>query len=287
MFNVYTNEASGWFGIGVAGNFAGHLEQAGEAADFVNVHGQGAAPKGIFPFYVPGDDGFLGDFPLSSDTLLLPDLDSEWNLQIEPEAGVVCDIEFAGDGSVSRLLPVAIGAFNDCSIRRPSAKKISEKKNWGRCSKGLAQRLFPVADLDPEGTAGALRIASFLRRDGVTNAYGIDSPYAGYSYSGQHLLDWIVDRLNRQQDSPLTPLEDLGALLRAAGRPARAVIGIGATRYTDFGEHNFLSDGDESIVVVYDSNENTPGQIEASVGAGEEGELTAASVLVQRVQAVA
>ncbi|MDT5108038.1 MAG: hypothetical protein QOI25_5551, partial [Mycobacterium sp.] len=26
-----------WFGFGVAGNFAGHLEQAGEAADFVNV----------------------------------------------------------------------------------------------------------------------------------------------------------------------------------------------------------------------------------------------------------
>ena len=48
-------------GIGVAGNFAGHLEQAGEAADFANVVPTAAeAPKGIFPWYVPGRDDFLG-----------------------------------------------------------------------------------------------------------------------------------------------------------------------------------------------------------------------------------
>ena len=31
------DELRSWFGFGVAGNFAGHLEQAGEAVDFVNV----------------------------------------------------------------------------------------------------------------------------------------------------------------------------------------------------------------------------------------------------------
>lgn len=41
-------------GFGVAGNFAGHLEQAGEASDFVNVQVKDAIqPKAIFPFYVP------------------------------------------------------------------------------------------------------------------------------------------------------------------------------------------------------------------------------------------
>ncbi|CPZ21233.1 Uncharacterised protein [Mycobacteroides abscessus] len=37
MFEVELNELRTWFGFGVAGNFAGHLEQAGESADFVNV----------------------------------------------------------------------------------------------------------------------------------------------------------------------------------------------------------------------------------------------------------
>ena len=41
-------------GFGVAGNFAGHLEQAGEAADFTQVKTENAIqPKAIFPFYVP------------------------------------------------------------------------------------------------------------------------------------------------------------------------------------------------------------------------------------------
>ena len=30
------------------------------------------APKGIFPWYAPGYDGFLGEFPLSHDAILLP-----------------------------------------------------------------------------------------------------------------------------------------------------------------------------------------------------------------------
>ena len=48
-------------GLGVAGNFAGHLEQAGEAKDFVAVKvADAVAPKAIFPFYVPSADaGFL------------------------------------------------------------------------------------------------------------------------------------------------------------------------------------------------------------------------------------
>ena len=57
-------------GLGVAGNFAGHLEQAGEARDFVAVKVKDAiAPKAIFPFYLPGvADHFLGTYPLSHDT---------------------------------------------------------------------------------------------------------------------------------------------------------------------------------------------------------------------------
>ena len=72
MIDLDIAELRSWFGFGVAGNFAGHLEQAGEAADFVNVTSEGVAPKGIFPWYAPGSDSFLGEFPLSNDAIVLP-----------------------------------------------------------------------------------------------------------------------------------------------------------------------------------------------------------------------
>ena len=61
-------------GFGVAGNFAGHLEQAGEAADFTQVKTENAIqPKAIFPFYVPSENaGFLSIFPLSHNQINFP-----------------------------------------------------------------------------------------------------------------------------------------------------------------------------------------------------------------------
>jgi hypothetical protein len=283
VITVDAQDVRSWFGFGVAGNFAGHLAQAGEAADFVSVGGDDTAPKGIFPFYVPGGSTFLAQFPVSSDAIALPVSDEPLNLQIEPEAAVVFDVSYAADGSVLALAPVAIGAFNDCSIRRPGAKKISEKKNWGPASKGLAARLFPVTDLRADGATKDLRIASFLRRDGEAHAYGQDSPVLGYSYYGDQLVDWIVERLANQTGSPETPLEDVGALLRSAGSPARVLVGIGATRYTEVGESTFLVAGDDSIVIVYDASASTPEQVADAVAAGREHDLEAASVLTQRV----
>ena len=283
MITVDPQDAHGWFGFGVAGNFAGHLAQAGEAADFVSVGGDDTRPKGIFPFYVPGGETFLGQYPLSSQAVTLPVSDGPLNLQIEPEAAVVCRVGYAADGTVTSLTPTAIGAFNDCSIRRPGAKKISEKKNWGARSKGLAAQLFPVGDLRRDGATATLRIASFLRRGDDTHAYGQDSPVTGYSYYGDELLDWVVERLANQTGSPDTPLEDVGLLLRGAGSPATVLVGIGATRYTAFGESNFLAGGDDSVVVLYDGSVSTPEQVATAVADRREDSLPAASVLVQAV----
>jgi hypothetical protein len=283
VITVDTLEARSWFGFGVAGNFAGHLAQAGEADDFVSVGGDDCKPKGVFPFYVPGSETFLGQFPLSSDAITLPESDEPLNLQIEPEAAVLCRVGYAADGSVESLTPTAIGAFNDCSIRRPGAKKISEKKNWGSHSKGLATSMFPVTDLRPDGPTATLRIASFLRRGQVTHAYGQDSPVTDYSYYGDELLDWVVERLANQTGSPETPLEDVGLLLRDAGSPATVLVGIGATRYTEFGESQFLVDGDDSVVIVYDAALSTPEQVAAAVSGRREHTLPGASVLCQSV----
>ena len=52
---------------------------------------------------------------------------------------------------------------------------------------------------------------------------------------------------------PDTPLEDVGALMVASGHPRNVLIGIGATRYTSYGEYTYLQPGDEGIVRVYDT----------------------------------
>jgi len=260
MIDLDIHELRSWFGFGVAGNFAGHLEQAGEAADFVNVKTEGkegSAPKGIFPWYVPGSDTFLGEFPLSSDAIVLPAESPEFsgplNLQIEPEVGLACRVKWSGD-TVAALEPFALGAFNDCSIRRPGAPKISVKKNWGPASKGVAPQFFDISDLTPDGPTATLRLVCYLRgADGEEHAYGVDSPLLGYSYYGEVLLDWIIERLANQKGSPETPLEDVGALMVAAGHPGHVLIGIGATRYTPLGESTFLRSGDEAVVRVYDT----------------------------------
>lgn len=270
------------FGFGVAGNFAGHLEQAGEATDFVNVAAATGAPKGIFPWYAPGDDTFLGTFPLATDRVELPAGD-DLNLQIEPEVAVLVAVDYDDAGDVGGLRPVAIGAFNDCSIRRAGATKISQKKNWGPASKGVAAEMFPIEDLSPDGPTAGHRLASFLRRDGRCHAYGIDSPLPGYSYYGTTLLDWITDRLRNQSGAPDTPLEDVGGMLDRCGRPALALVGIGATRYTEVGESTYLRPGDESIVIVYDSEAASPEWVAEAVAAGREDDLSGASVLRQRV----
>jgi hypothetical protein len=278
------DDLRGAFGLGVAGNFAGHLEQAGEAGDFASVDaGAGEAPKGIFPWYAPGDATFLGTFPLAHDRLVLPASSGPVDLQIEPEVGLLATLSYTPEGAVASVTPTAIAAFDDCSIRREGAPKISVKKNWGPASKGVARTALPVTELDPGGATASYRLASFLRRAGATHAYGVDSPLPGYSYYGARLLDWIVDRLNRQEGADGTPLEDVGALLTRAGQPTTALIGIGATRYTDLGASTYLQLDDEAIVVVYDGARTTPAAVEAAVVAGQEDALPVASVLRQRV----
>ena len=266
MISLDFDEMRKWFGFGVAGNFAGHLEQAGEAADFVSVVSEGTAPKGIFPWYAPGSDTFLGEYPLSSDQILLPpEVDGPLNLQIEPEVGLACQVRWQGDTVVS-LQPCALGAFNDCSIRRPGAAKISHKKNWGPASKGVAAQFFEISDLTPDGPTATLRLACFLRgADGQEHAYGVDSPLLGYSYYGEVLLDWVVERLANQKGSPDTPLEDVGALMVASGHPEHVLIGIGATRYTELGASTYLQGEDQAVVRVYDTAADAASELHQTV----------------------
>ena len=272
-------------GLGVAGNFAGHLEQAGEAADFVDVQAAANRPKGVFPFYLPGGGDAvparLRVFPIS-ETAVVPPVDANAKLQIEPEVGLWCGLSYGAAGRVEQVTLLAFGAFNDCSWRNPSAKKISEKKNWGDSSQGFASdQLFACNDFSADGPLQHFRLASFLRRGGVLNPYGEDAPVAGYGTLYGDLLVWLVDRLQSQQDGG--PLENVGAMLDAAGRPEHAVIAIGATRYLPFGETNFLRAGDEAVVAVYDGRAADAAALSAALADPNWGGAPWVSLLRQNV----
>ncbi len=234
-------------GFGIAGNFARHLEQAGESADFVGIEtAEEDAPKGVFPTYVPGDETFLGIWPFSSTTITNPGKP----IQMEPEIALLCDIAYEEE-NVSAITPTRFGAYNDCSIRIEGAPKISVKKNWGANSKGITEQMLPLDSFSHGSKLDHYALTSFIKRDGTLHQYGENSPLSTYSYFYKKLTDWIVDRLNNQQETG--PLENLKALLKKAAYPKQMLISIGATRYTPYGESHYLENGDILYIITYDT----------------------------------
>jgi len=255
------NTYEDYLGLGIAGNFALHLAQAGELEDFKDVITEDeAAPKGMFPFYLPckkttdaqRPKETLFTYPLSSTAITLPKEDV--NVQAEPEVGLVCELEYQDD-KISKITPKLFGAYNDCSIRVAGAQKISDKKNWGENSKGISENLITIDKFAEGGIMDKYSICSFLRRDNELHAYGENVELNGYSYFYDKLTQWIKDQINTQED--FGPLEDIKTYIKACNNPANAVISIGATRYTPYGESTFLNAGDEVLVVVYDHNRYT------------------------------
>jgi hypothetical protein len=236
--------------LGVAGNFAHHLEQAGELEDFKNVVTEAAdAPKGIFPFYLPHSDGFLGLYSIGTDTLNLPSYEA--NAQVEPEIAVLFDIVYDHMHKVIELKAQKFTTFNDCTIRKEGAKKISEKKSWGLNSKGIGDKWIAIDTFEKGGVMDNYHLCSFVKRDGVIYPYGVDAPLLGYSYFYTKLKNWLIDKMNTQED--FGPLEDIAAHLKICQYPKQALISIGATAYAAFGEHNYLQNGDEVYVMAYDT----------------------------------
>lgn len=239
-------------GLGIAGNFALHLAQAGELEEFKDIiTAEEAAPKGMFPFYLPNEPitsakDMLKTFPLSANTIKLPS--QEVNVQAEPEVALLCHLEYK-DGKISQVTPTSFGAYNDCSIRVTGASKISDKKNWGAYSKGLSETLFEIDKFENGGIMDSFSICSFLKREGQLEAYGENVALSGYSYFYTKLTEWIKNQINTQKD--FGPLEPLNEYIKACDYPSKAIISIGATRYTPYGEKTFLKPDDEVIVVLY------------------------------------
>jgi hypothetical protein len=235
--------------LGVAGNFAHHLKQAGELKDFENVvTAEEDAPKGIFPFYLPGTDSFLGLYSIGTDKLCLPSIQA--NAQVEPEIAVLFDITYDDNKQIIELKAQKFTTFNDCTIRKEGAKKISEKKSWGKNSKGIGNKWIDIDSFEEGGVMDNYHLCSFVERDGVLHPYGVDAPLLGYSYFYSKLQAWLIDKMNTQED--FGPLENIAKHLSDCKYPRQALISIGATAYAEFGEHNYLKSGDEVYVIAYD-----------------------------------
>lgn len=270
-----------FLGLGVAGNFAHHLEQAREASDFVNVKVEEEnAPKGIFPFYLPLSDSFLGTYPLSSQVIYHPKT-KEGNLQMEPEVALICEIVYEGD-TIKDLIPNFFTAYNDCSIRKEGAKKISEKKNWGEETKGISSQILPIDTFSKGGVMDHYHIVSYLKRQGKLYQYGEDSAVLTYNYFYEKLQNWLIGKMNQQKDHG--PLEDIHSYILKSNKPQGAVISIGATSYTEFGENNFLEIGDEIFVYVYDGSKYHLNEIEKHAREKDHEPLPSCSFLHQVIK---
>lgn len=238
-------------GFGIAGNFANHLEQAGESGDFANVlSDEDGAPKGIFPFYIPNDKGFLGRFCIDSQKIVLPN-DKSLHVQAEPEIALLCDVTYSNN-KVKSLTPTHFMAFDDTSVRNDkAATKISQKKNFSAASKGYGNKIT-LNKFESGGICDNFSLTSFLICDNEIHQYGDNAKLVNYSFFYQKLIDWLINKFNTQED--FSVLQNLSSLIKEAKFPSHFLIAIGATSYTPFAEKRFLRSGDEVCIVAYNHN---------------------------------
>ena len=240
-----------YLGFAVAGNFANHLGEAGEADEFSVIKtDEKNAPKGMFPFYIKGHKSFLGTYPICDEIVLTHGREDE-NLQVEAEVALICDFVYE-NGKVVDLIPTHFSAFNDCSIRVTNGEKLSTKKNWGEKTKGISQDIIKIDDFSQKGVLSKYHITSFVKRDGIVHDYGTTSAVKSYCYFFEKLRVWMIDKLNNQEDCG--PLEELTQFMTNAKDAKGILIAAGATAYTEFGKDNFLKKGDEIFVFVYSAH---------------------------------
>lgn len=236
--------------FGVAGNFTEHLEQAGEADFFKDDFFDKNSPKAIFPTYFPKPSSviprFLNVFPFSSKIISFPP--EEKKLQIESECAVVFDLIWK-NGFIIDMKSVCFSASNDCSIRKAGSVKISQKKNWGENSKGFSEKAIALSSFDENSLLSDYRIKSYLFRNGKAYEYGEDSPVREYSCVFKNLTYWLIEKFNTQKDEGVT--ENLLSYMNSVGNPERIMVSLGATRYTEYGNENYLQKSDEALVILY------------------------------------
>lgn len=283
-------------GLAVAGNVAGHMEQAGEAATTPKEEDEEddgkLYPAALFAYYVPplrintdnfynGEDEYhnarlkqleekvdrLTRFPITNALINMPVVGGQ--VQVEPEIALYVEIVYKKNviahpykrKLVDKLIPRKLAAFNDCSIRQlESSRKLSEKKNWGLGSKGISLSTIPlpdgVEDFTEDGLASNFVLAAYIKRDDEIFEYTRKTMGKEYMMFFGDLLDWIKDSMNLQGTTG--KWEDIAELLNISGYPQHAWIALGAGVYTKWGEKNMICEGDQCAVVLYDTRKHQP-----------------------------
>lgn len=247
---MQVKDLKNYLGFAVAGNFAGHLGEAGEADEFKVIKTEGKdAPKGLFPFYIKDHDSFLSTYPICEKTISTHGRETD-KIQAEPEVALICDFVYE-DNKVIDIIPRYFSAFNDCSLRLQDGKKLSTKKNWGENTKGISEGFIEIDDFTENGILSKYHLSSFIKRDGVLRNYGTISAVKSYSYFFTQLKDWMIDKFNTQEDCG--PLEELTQFMGKAQEAKGMLIASGATSYSEFGKSNFLQKDDELFIYVYNA----------------------------------
>lgn len=228
--------------FGIAGNFAQHLEQAGEASDFAGLKREQGAPKGIFPFYIPGNSSFLGRYPLDDKRLKIP---QNAQVQAEPEIALRLALSYDEKG-ICELKPLSFMSFNDASVRGVKAPKISHKKNFSSASRGAGNEIS-IDNFRAGGLCDDFSLVSFLRSESEFLQYGECAKLSEYGYFYERLLEWIKATLNSQKDEAV--LENLAPFFET--KPKEALIALGATRYEQNMENRYFKAGDEVYIIAF------------------------------------
>lgn len=266
------------FGIGIAGNFAGHLQQTGEA-NGLQGEVDASRPQALFPFYVAdASDDYLAVNPYSFDTVFLPSEPSA-RVQMEPEIALVVRVSYLGT-SVIGLEPESMTLLNDLTYRNARVTKLAEKKNWGIASKGIAKKVWPLNGFSTTDRLGKYRFCSFHRHNGLWSSCCHDVSLSDYSYCYEQLISWLIEQFNHQQDDG--PLHSISTLIGEAGYPKRMLISLGSSRYTDYGETHQLSSGDQLCAVLYDADRTDVAQIEDMVSHEQFDQLSQQQIVLKQ-----
>jgi hypothetical protein len=232
--------------LGVLGNFA--INHQGNLKSYKSSNG---TATGLVPTYVPFKDknesSPLAIYPISHTKLQIPSTYD--NVQIEPEIVLDCDIKYY-NGNVLYIIPKRFTIYNDASLNRLSSNRVSENKNWGANSKGIASKWIEIDRFDGNSNLSLYNFVSFVKRDGVIQQYSIDTSVNNYSLLYENLIEWIIKQIKNQKDA--LSLENISSIIEKAGNPEKALINIGTSLFTNVGERTFLNDGDEIFVVLYD-----------------------------------
>merc|ERR1719373_518815 len=103
--------------------------------------------------------------------------------------------------------------------------------------------------MSPGSLVDKLVLTSYIKRGDQVYKYSVDAPARNYLIFHDALMDWIVDRINTQENTgkwlPIFPE------LVQSDYPTSMWIALGAGEYTEWGAVNFLQPKDECLVLVY------------------------------------